>query len=63
VWPPVSEVGIRIPELVGKSAFVCKGEVTSAPQRKIANGMLPRKTAMATVRIDRCYKGKLESAK
>lgn len=60
VWPPGSEGDIRIPELVGRAAFVCKGEVTSAPQRKTAYGMLPRKTAVAIIRIDRCFKGKLE---
>lgn len=59
VWPPGPEDLVRIPDLADKSSFVCKGEVTSAPQVKTAYGLLPRKTGVAIIRIDRCFKGKL----
>ncbi len=60
IYPPVSEVSVSIPELVSKSSFVCKGEVTSAPEVRNITGPLPRMTGIASVRIDRCFKGKLE---
>ena len=62
IYPPVSEETVRIPGLVNKSSFVCKGEVTSAPQVRRIAGPLPRMTGIATVRIDRCFKGSLEGS-
>ncbi len=59
IFPPVSEVSVRFPELVSRSSFVCKGQVTSAPVVKNINGSLPRMTGITTVRIDRCFKGAL----
>jgi hypothetical protein len=60
IYPPLSEDTVSIPDLVGKSQFVCKGEVTSAPEVKNVTGPLPRLTGVADVRIDRCFKGNLE---
>ena len=59
LFPPVSEVSVRFPKLVGQSSFVCKGQVVSAPVVKSINGPLPRMTGVATVKIDRCFKGAL----
>lgn len=59
IWWP-SEVSVHIPDFVAKASFVCKGEVTSAPELRTIDGPLPRLTGLAMVRIDRCFKGKLD---
>lgn len=61
IFPPVSETSVPIPELVSKSSFVCKGEVTWSPEVRSIAGPLPRKTGVTEVRIDRCFKGKVET--
>jgi hypothetical protein len=59
VYPPVEETNVRIPDLLSKSSFVCKGEVISAPLVRNINAPLPRMTGITTVRIDACFKGAL----
>lgn len=48
-----------IPKLMATSTLVCKGEVIEAPPLKVVQSMagVPRMTAIATVRPDRCFKG------
>lgn len=45
-----------IPQLMEKADLVCKGLVTSAPPT-IAGEYTKEKTGVATVRVDRCFKG------
>ena len=56
-FPAPFEQTVRIPDLVAKSSLVCKGEVTAAPPVKNIDGPLPRLTGVASVRVDRCFKG------
>lgn len=54
--PPVGTE--NIPQLMTDSTLVCKGEVIEAPDVTFsANPQLPRLTASAIVRVDRCFKG------
>jgi hypothetical protein len=59
IYPPIPETVVRIPDLISKSSFVCKGEVTSAPLVRNIAVPLPRMTGIATARIDVCFKGAL----
>lgn len=59
LYPPVDESTVHMLDVLGKSSFACKGEVTSAPLVKTINTPLPRMTGITTVRIDVCFKGKL----
>ena len=61
IVPRLNEDSVRIPELVNKSSLICKGEVTSAPSLKSVDGPLPRMTGIATIRVDRCFKGRFEN--
>lgn len=56
---PGSPLGTEnIPQLMTDSTLVCKGEVIEAPDVTFsANPQLPRLTASAIVRVDRCFKG------
>ena len=48
----------NIPELMASSDLVCKGEVIEAPEPLFSAALeLPRRTATAIVRSDRCFKG------
>jgi len=49
----------NIPALMTGSTLVCKGEVVQAPAPTVVNSFteLPRMTAVAEVRPDRCFKG------
>jgi hypothetical protein len=48
----------NIPQLMAESTLVCKGEVTDAPDvTSSENPDLPRLTATAIIRADRCFKG------
>jgi hypothetical protein len=46
----------NIPKLMEESTLVCKGEVTAAP-KPIPLANAPRMAGVATVHIDRCFKG------
>jgi hypothetical protein len=59
IVPRLEETTVRIPDLVSKSSFACKGEVISAPLVKYIQGPLPSMTGITTVRIDVCFKGML----
>jgi hypothetical protein len=59
IFPPLQEATVRIPDLVSKSSFVCKGEITSTPLVRDIAVPLPRLTGTATMRIDACFKGTL----
>jgi hypothetical protein len=59
IYPPLQETSVRIPDLVSRSSFACKGEVISAPLVRNINAPLPRMTGITTVRIDACFKGAL----
>jgi hypothetical protein len=72
IFPPVAEETVDIAKQAGGSPFVCKGEVTSAPEVKafLFPGVspvhniaeMPHMTGEATVRIDTCFKGSLEGS-
>jgi hypothetical protein len=48
----------NIPKLMASSDLVCKGEVIEAPEPVFSSALeLPRRTATAIVRVDRCFKG------
>jgi hypothetical protein len=48
----------NIPKLMASSDLVCKGEVVEAPEPVFSTALeLPRWTATAIVRADRCFKG------
>ena len=48
----------KIPQLMTDSTLACKGEVIEAPDVTFSdNPELPRLTATALVRVDRCFKG------
>ncbi|MGA2301964.1 MAG: HEAT repeat domain-containing protein [Candidatus Acidiferrum sp.] len=52
----------NIPKLMAESTLVCKGEVTEAEDVKIsADPSPPHLTALATVHVDRCFKGEPET--
>jgi hypothetical protein len=59
IVPRLDETNVRIPDLVSRSSFACKGEVISAPLVRNINAPLPRLTGVTTVRIDGCFKGAL----
>jgi hypothetical protein len=59
--PPHQEFFADFPQLIDRAAFVCKGEITSAPKTTSIEGPLPRMTGLATVHIDRCFKGTVET--
>jgi hypothetical protein len=51
-----------IPRLLEASSLVCKGEVVEAPELKFSSNQdAARFTALATIQVDRCFKGKAES--
>lgn len=43
--------------LMSEATVACRGEVLDAPKAKFVDGTPQRKTGIATVRIDKCYKG------
>jgi hypothetical protein len=48
----------NIPKMMASSDLVCKGEVVEAPEPVFSAALeLPRRTATAIVRADRCFKG------
>jgi hypothetical protein len=59
IYPPNDRLGFSLPDVVAKASFICKGEVISAPDVRTIRGPLPRKTGIAKLRIDACFKGSL----